>query len=164
MSDLRRAALFAVVALCALSTAAAAATTRLVITGAFDTSSDRVVSHEEACGHRSDGRLIYSSDPMRIGSRPPVARVEFFIRRYRGLGRYKATAPAPYGRTAVQIVTARNATTGVASGFYVATSGTISVTQAKSGSLIGTVHAKLRLQRGSARVSLDGSWHCRVGG
>jgi hypothetical protein len=60
-------------------------------------------------------------------------------------------------------------TTRVASGFYIATSGSVSVVQSKnvgrlghSGSVGGTVHAKLRLQRGSKRLRLDGSWHCRI--
>jgi hypothetical protein len=98
-----------------------------------------------------------------------VARVEFLIPHFHGRGRYDARMPAPYGRTAVQVVTGRNATTGVASGFYIATSGTVTVVQSKNvgrlghgGSVGGTVHAKLRLQRGSKRLRLDGSWHCRI--
>jgi hypothetical protein len=77
--------------------------------------------------------------------------------------------PAPYTRTAVQVVTARNAATGVAGGFYIATAGSVTVVQSKdvgrlrhSASAGGTVHAKLRLQRGSKRLRLDGTWHCRI--
>ena len=95
--------------------------------------------------------------------------VEFLIAHFRGRGRYDARIPAPYSRTAVQVVTARNPTTGVASGFYTATSGSVSVVESKnvgrlghSGSVGGTVHARLRVQRGSKRLRLDGSWHCRL--
>lgn len=109
------------------------------------------------------------SDAMRIGRGPAVARVELSIPHYRGRGRYDARIPAPHGRTAVQVVTGRNAATGVASGFYVATSGSVTVVQSEnvgrlrhSGSVSGTVHAKLRLQRGSKRLRLEGSWHCRI--
>ena len=113
--------------------------------------------------------LSYQSEALRIGRGPAVARVEFLIPHYRGRGRYDARIPAPYNRTAVQVVAARNATTGVVSGFYVATSGSVSVVESKnvgrvgySGSVGGTVHARLRLQRGSKRLRLDGSWHCRI--
>jgi hypothetical protein len=67
------------------------------------------------------------------------------------------------------VVTGRNATTGVASGFYIATSGSVTVVQSRnvgrqghSGSVSGSVHAKLRLQRGSKRLRLDGNWRCRI--
>jgi hypothetical protein len=57
----------------------------------------------------------------------------------------------------------------MAGGFYVATAGSVSVVESKnvgrvghSGSVGGTVHARLRLQRGSKRLRLDGSWHCRI--
>ena len=113
--------------------------------------------------------LIYESEALRIGRGPAVARVEFRIPHFRGLGRYDARMPAPYSRTAVQVVTARNATTGIASGFYIATSGSVSVVESKnvgrvghSGAVAGAVHARLRLQRGSKRLRLDGSWHCRI--
>jgi hypothetical protein len=161
---------FATVA--AASTAAAAsAPGRLVITGAFRaTSAHAASSGYESCGFRSKARkLIYQGEALRIGRGPGVARVEFLIPHYHGRGRYDARIPAPYSRTAVQVVTARNATTGVASGFYIATSGSVSVTQSKnvgrpgrSGSVGGTVHAKLRMQRGSKRLRLDGSWRCRI--
>jgi hypothetical protein len=95
--------------------------------------------------------------------------VEFLIPHYRGRGRYDARIPAPYSRTAVQVATGRNGATGVASGFYIATAGQVTVARSRnvgrlgqSGSVGGTVHAKLRLQGGSKRLRLDGSWHCRI--
>lgn len=151
--------------------ASAALQTRLAISGAFHTTSARAVtSSEEACGFRTEARtLIYQSEALRIGPGRAVARVTFLIRHYRGPGRYDARMPAPYGRTAVQVVTGRNATTGVATGVYVATSGSVSIVQAKnvglrrqSGSAGGAVRARLRLQRGSKGLRLDGSWHCRI--
>jgi hypothetical protein len=152
------------------SAAAAAGQTRLVISGAFHTTSARVDSYDEGCGFRTKARLlIYQSDALRIGRGPAVARVEFLIPHFRGRGRYDARIPAPYSRTAVQVVTGRNATTGVGSGFYIARSGTVAVSQVKnvgqlgrSGSVSGTVHAGLRLQRGTRRLRLDGTWHCRI--
>jgi hypothetical protein len=151
---------------------AAAATdrTRLVISGAFHTTSARVVSSEEGCGFRTKARTLrYQSDALRIGRGPAVARVEFVIPHFHGRGRYDARVPAPYSRTAVQVVTGRNATTGVGSGFYIARSGVVVVSQAKnvgrlghSASVSGTVRARLRLQRGTKRLRLDGSWHCRI--
>ena len=105
---------------------------------------------------------------MRIGRGPAVARVEIFLPHYRDRGRYDARIFAPYGRTAVQVVTGSNATTG-AGGFYSATSGSVTVVQSKnvgrpwhSGSVSGTVHAKLRPKGSSKRLRLDGSWHCRI--
>lgn len=153
------------------SAAAAAVQTRLVISGAFHTTSARAVSsNEEGCGFRTKTRtLLYSSEALRVARGPAVARIAFLIPHYRGRRRYDAQVPAPYSRTAVQVVTARNATTGAASGFYIATSGSVAVLQAKnvgrqghSASLSGTVHARLRLQRGSRRLRLDGTWHCRI--
>jgi hypothetical protein len=153
------------------SAAAASVQTRLAISGAFQTTSARAVtSGEESCGFRTKARvLIYQSEALRVGRGPAVARVEFLIPHYRGRGRYDPRVPAPYSRTAVQVVTGRNATTGVASGFYIATSGSVSVEESKnvgrlghSGAVAGTVHARLRLQRGSKRLRLDGSWHCRL--
>lgn len=106
---------------------------------------------------------------MRIARGPAVARVEFAVPHYCGRGRYDAREPAPYSRTAVQVVTARNPTTSVASGFYIAISGRITIVQPTNvgrlghgGSVSGTVHAKLRLQRGSKRLRLDGNWQCRI--
>jgi hypothetical protein len=133
------------VVLTVASAAAAPGQTRLVISGAFHTTNARAVSNqEEGCGFRT-------------------------IPHFRGRRHYDARAPAPYGRTAVQVVTARNAATGVGSGFYIARSGTVAVSQAKnvgrlgrSGSVSGTVHGRLRLQRGTERLRLDGSWHCRL--
>ena len=155
-------------------TAAAGATvvkTRLVVSGAFHTTSvPSVTSQQEGCGFRTKARtLIYQSEAMRIGRGPAVASVEFLIPHFRGAGSYDARLPAPYSRTAVQVVTGRNAATGVASGFYIAKSGTVAVAQAKNvgrvgeaGSASGTVHVRLRLQRGTKRLRLDGSWHCRI--
>ena len=107
---------------------------------------------------------------MRIGRGPAGARVELTIPHYPGRGRYDARIPAPYSRTAVQVVTGRNATTGVASGFYTATSGSVTIGRSKNvgrlrhrGSVSGTVHVRLRLQRGSKRLRVDGNWHCRIG-
>jgi hypothetical protein len=153
------------------SAAAASVRTHLVISGAFRaTSAQAVTSNEEGCGYRARARtLIYGSEALRIGRGPAVARVEFVIPHYRGPGRYDARMPAPYGRTAVQVATGRNATTGAASGFYIATSGSVSVVQSKnvgrvgrSGSVAGTIHATLRLQRGSKGLRLEGSWSCRI--
>ena len=145
--------------------------TKLVVSGGFNTRSARsVTSLEEGCGFRSKTRmLIYGSEAMRIARGPAVARVEFLIPHIRGARRYDARIPAPYSRTAVQVVTGRNAATGVASGSYIAKSGTVVVTQAtnvgrvgEAGSVSGTVHARLRPQRGTTRLRLDGSWHCRI--
>lgn len=152
-------------------TASAAPKTRLVISGAFHATRARaLVAHEESCGFKTNASvLVYTSDAMRIGRGPAVARVEFLIPHYRGRGRYDARMPAPYSRTAVQVVTARNAATGVAGGFYIATAGSVTVVQSKdvgrlrhSASVGGTVHAKLQLQRGSKRLRLDGTWHCHI--
>jgi hypothetical protein len=95
--------------------------------------------------------------------------VQFLIRRFRGPARYAATMRAPYGRTAAQVVTGRNASTGVASAFYVATSGSVTILRAQdvgrrghSAELSGSVHAKLRKQGGSLRLRVDGAWHCRI--
>ena len=111
--------------------------------------------------------LVYESPAMHVGRGPAVARVELFIPHYGGPRRYKAKAPAPFGRTAVQVVTARNATTGAASDFYIATKGSVRVAHSvrrhgRIASLGGNVHARLRLQRGSSRLSLDGAWSCRI--
>jgi hypothetical protein len=154
----------------AVGSAAAATRTGLVISGAFQTTSAMAVSsNEDGCGLRRSRTLIYESEALRIGRGPAVARVEFFIPHYRGSRRYDARASAPYGRTAVQVVTGRNATTGIASGFYIATSGSVNVLRAEdvgrrghSASVSGTVHAKFRLQRGSQRLHVDGGWHCRI--
>jgi hypothetical protein len=152
-------------------TASAAPQTRLLISGAFQTTSARaVLAHDEACGFKTKARVLgYMSDAMRIGRGLGVARVEFTIPHYRGRARYDARIPAPYSRTAVQVVTGRNAATGAASGFYIATSGSVTVGQSKNvgraghgGSVSGTVHANLRLQRDSKRLRLDGNWHCRI--
>jgi hypothetical protein len=158
-------------ALVVTGAASAAPQTRLVISGAFHTTSARTLDgHDEGCGFRTKGRtLLYQSDAMRIGLGKAVARVTFTIPRYHGRGRYDARIPAPYGRTAVQVVTSRNATTGVASGFYIATSGEVAVLRSKnvgrleqSGSVSGTVRAGLRLERGWKRLRLEGSWLCRI--
>ena len=150
-------------------TAFAAPLTRLVISGALHTTSARVVAHDEGCGFKTKARILsYLSNAMRIGRGPAVARVEFFIPRYRGRGHYDARIPAPYNRTAVQVVIGRNATTGVGS-FYSATSGSVTVVQSKnvgrpwhSGLVSGTVHAKLRHKRSAKGLRVDGSWHCRI--
>ena len=148
-----------------------ASQTRLVVSGYLHTTSARALDgHDEACGFRTEARrLLYQSDSMRIGRGRAVARVEFTIPHSRDVGRYDARIAAPYGRTAVQVVTGRNATTGVGSGFYVATSGSVTVVQSRgvgrlghSGSVSGTVHAKLRLQHGSKRLRLGGNWQCRI--
>jgi hypothetical protein len=161
----------AVVGAAVASAAAAAVQTRLVISGVFRATSARAVSSNgEGCGFRTKNQtLLYSSEAFRVERGRAVARVEFLIPDYRGRRRYDARVPAPHSRTAVQVVTARNATTGVASGFYIATSGSVAVLRAKnvgrrgnSASLSGTVHARLHLQRGSRRLRLDGSWHCRI--
>jgi hypothetical protein len=151
-------------------TAFASPQTRLAVSGAFHTTSARLVARDESCGFKSKARILsYMSNAMRIGRGPAVARVELTIPHYRGRGRYDARIPARYSRTAIQVVTARNAATGVASGFYIATSGNVTVVRSKnvgrlwhSGSASGTVHAKLRLQRGSERLRLDGNWRCRI--
>ncbi len=89
--------------------------TALTISGALHATTRQTAVLEGGCGYRPNRTIIYGGDPLRLGGGPAVARVEFFIRRYRGPGRYDATAPAPYGRTAVQVVTGRNAATGTAS-------------------------------------------------
>jgi hypothetical protein len=149
--------------------AAHAPQTRFTLTGSFQAVSTRTRAHEEGCAHRSTGQLIYESDPIRLGRGPAVARVEFFVRRYRGARPYAATLPAPYYRTAVQVVTGRSAATGVASGFYVASSGRLWIRHAENvgrdgqtGWLEGTVRATLHVWRGDGRLRLAGHWRCRI--
>jgi len=99
----------AVVLAAVAGTAFAASQTRLVISGAFHTTSARLVARDESCGFRTKARILgYMSNAMRIGRGPAVARVEFTIPHYRGRGRYDARIPEPYSRTAVQVVTGRN--------------------------------------------------------
>jgi hypothetical protein len=161
--------LAAVLLVTAVGSATAATRTRLVIFGAFHTTSSRAVVWNESCSSRPNRTLLYESNPLRLGRSSAVATVQFFIRRFRGPAPYAATMRAPYGRTAVQVVTGRNASTGVASAFYVATSGSISVLRAKdvgrrghSAELSGSVHAKLRKQGGSQWLGVNGTWHCRI--
>jgi hypothetical protein len=150
--------------------AGAALRTHLRISGAFHTTSERAVDwSDEGCGYRPNGTLLYGSNALRIGRGPAVARVDFFIRHYRGPVKYDARGLAPYGRTTVQVVTARTAATGAASGFYIATSGNVTILQAKNvgrrghkGFASGTVRARLRLMGGSRRLRLAGTWHCRI--
>ena len=133
------------------STAAASVPVQLVISGAFHTTSARAVSSsEEGCGFRTKTRtLIYQSEALRIGRGPAVAgRVEFLIPQYRGRGRYNARIRAPYGGTAVQVVTGRNAATGVGNGFYVATFGSV---------------GRAVKERRSARAQRLGRRHCSCG-
>ena len=161
-----------VVAAFAVTAASAFATPNppLIISGGFNATSARVnAGTQPACGYRPGRTLIYSSAAMRVGRGPTVARIEFFVRDYRGVARYDATAAAPYHRTAVQVAFARNAASGIASGFYVATAGSVSVVRAKNvgrhgrwASLSGNVHATLVLQSGSAHLRLDGGWYCRI--
>jgi hypothetical protein len=141
----------------------------VTIAGAFQTGSKRAADRGERCRYRHDGTLIYRSDALRLRRGTAVARVRFFIRHYRGRGRYSATNPAPHGRTAVQVVTARDARTRVASRFYVAIRGIVTVLQAsdvgragRTASLAGAVHVKLRELGGSTHLRLDGTWHCRI--
>jgi len=99
-------------------TASAASQTRLAISGAFHTTSARLVARDESCGFRTKARILgYMSNAMRIGPGPAVARMEFTIPHYRGRGRYDARMPAPYSRTTVQVVTGRDGATGVATAF-----------------------------------------------
>jgi hypothetical protein len=163
------AALLLVAALLVAGLAGAASSSRLAITGGLRTSSARTVAHEEACASRPNHVVIYASDPMRLGKGPAVARVSFYIRRFRGRGRYPATTPGPHRRTAVLVSTARNAATGAATGFYVARLGTITVSQAHdvgraghAGSVSGTVHARLQRSGGTKRIRVDGTWRCRI--
>jgi hypothetical protein len=160
--------LTAVLLVTAVGSATAATRTRLVISGAFHTTSSRAVVWNESCGYRHR-TLLYESNPLQLGRSSVVATVQFFIRRFRGPVPYAATMRASYGRTAVQVVTGRNASTGVASAFYVATSGSVTVLRAKdvgrrghSAELSGSVHAKLRRQGGSQWLGVDGTWHCRI--
>lgn len=142
--------------------------TALTISGAIHASSRRIVGREGGCGYRPNRTIIYGGDPMLVGSGPGVARVEFFIRRFHGLpGPYDATGPAPYGRTTVQVVTGRGAAAGIATAFYVATSGKITILEAgnlglkgRQGYLRGTVHAALH--DGARRVRVDGTWRCNI--
>lgn len=166
----RASLVIAAVFLATVAGAAAAARTHLVISGAFHTSSARAVRGTfENCGYGQTRTLGYASQAFRIGRGPAVAWVQISFPRFRGRGRYKPTAPAPYGRTALQVVVGGNATAGAGGGFYVATSGTITVLGAKNvgrkhhaGSLNGTVHARLRLKGGTKRLRLVGSWQCRI--
>jgi hypothetical protein len=149
--------------------AGAATSSRLAITGAIRTWSARAVVHEETCAYRPNHVVIYASDPMRLGKGPAVARVSFYIRRFKGRGRYPATTPGPHRRTAVLVSTARNAATGAATGFYVARAGTIIVSQAHDvgrvghgGTVSGVVHALLQRSGGTKRIRVDGTWRCRI--
>jgi len=167
--DAGTAALLLLAALLVAGLAGAAGSSRLAITGSIRTSSARAVAHEEACASRPNHVVIYASDPMRLGKGPSVARVSFYIRRFRGRGRYPATTPGPHRRTAVLVSTARNAATGAATGFYVARSGTITVSQAHavgraghSGSVSGVVHALLQRSTGAKPIRVDGTWRCRI--
>jgi hypothetical protein len=147
----------------------AAIESRLVISGALKASTQRVAGHEEGCGYRPDGTLLYQSDPLLIGSGSAVARVEFFIRHYRGSGTYSAVAPAPYNRTAVQIVAADDAARGVGSAFFVATKGVVDITGSRrvgetgrAATVAGTIRATLHQRHGTRRLALSGKWRCGI--
>jgi hypothetical protein len=149
--------------------AKAATESRLVIRGALMASTQRVAAHEESCGYRADGTLLYQSDPLLVGSGSAVARVELFIRHYRGRGTYSAVAPTPYKRAAAQVVTADDAARGVGSAFFVASDGTLAISAARGvgargerATLAGKVRATLQQQHGTARLVLSGSWHCEI--
>ena len=158
------------------ASASAAPETPLMISGAFHaTSAQTAAGTYGGCGFRPDGTLVYDSAAMRIGRGAEVARVGFVVRDYRGPGRYNAAArydgraAANYQQTPVEVSTADNATTGVASSRYSATSGILRVVRATNvgrrghwASLSGTVYARLRLRRGSARLRFVGNWQCRI--
>jgi hypothetical protein len=121
------------------------------------------------CRFRGNPRtLVYQSNAFpivrgrAISRLAAVARLELVIPGYHGRGSYGARLPAPYGRPAVPVVTARRAATGAASGFYVATAGSVSIVRERSGFLAGTVYARLRLQGGTKQASLNGSWSCHI--
>ena len=160
------AAAFAVV----VAAASASADERLVVSGDFHATSARAVDGTYwGCGLRPGGTLAFWGNAMRIGRGPEVARVYFLVRHYHGLGRYAATAPGFSHRTAVLVTTAKNGTSGVGTGFYVATEGSLHVARAKNvgrrghwASLGGTVQARLHLQRGSGHLRLSGTWQCRI--
>jgi len=58
----------AVVLAAVAGTAFAASQTRLVISGAFHTTSARLVARDESCGFRTKARILgYMSNAMRIG-------------------------------------------------------------------------------------------------
>lgn len=165
--------LLVVVAVLAVMVAAASAAPeeRLVVSGSFRATSERSVDGTYwGCGIQPGGTLTFWGNAMRIvGRGPQVARVYFRVQHYRGLGRYSATAPAPYHRTAVQVTTAKNGASGVGTGFYVANKGSLRIVRAKNvgrrghwASLSGTVQARLRLQRGSKHLRLAGTWQCQI--
>jgi hypothetical protein len=122
------------------------------------------------CGYRrSSHRLLFSSPTMRLaGGR--VVRVSFTLNGYHGIGRYSATRPhVAYGRTPVQAATARNASTGAASAFFLAREGGVSISyshdidqQGHYGFLAGTVHATLIDARSGRVAALSGGWECSI--
>jgi hypothetical protein len=118
---------------------------------------------------RASNRLLFSSPTMFL-TRAKVVRVSFTLNGYHGLGRYSATTPrVAYGRTPVQAVTARNASTGAASAFFLARNGSVSIAytnnvnrKGRYGFLAGTVHVTLIDAQGGRAATLNGGWECSI--
>jgi hypothetical protein len=143
----------------------------LRLDGALHASSARSLAFDyPACGYRSAShRLLFSSSTMHLTG-AAVVRVSFTLHGYHGIGRYSATRPrVAYGRTPVQASTARNASTGAASAFFLARGGSVSIAythdidrRGRYGFLAGTVQATLVDARSHRVATLSGSWECSV--
>jgi hypothetical protein len=141
----------------------------LHVSGALQTNALRSNPDEfPTCAYRASTRtFLFESAAMRLRG-TEVARVAFTIRTFAGAGGYSATRPRiEYGRTPVQVATARNVTTGAASDFFYATGGTVTIDYTHEigrrghyGFAAGTVSAKLSEPRSQKPITLTGSWTC----
>ena len=139
----------------------------LALSGALQTSSARVVSSDPGCGTGvRRGAFIFESGAMTLGSGPAVARVSFELRHFAGPGVYSAREPrVDYRRTPLQVVTARNASRGAGSNWFLARRGTIRVkSMRKIGRrafrVEGSVSAVL-VDESGRHTRLRGTWRCR---
>lgn len=150
-----------------------------VLSGALKTSSARVVGTNGGCGYVRRLRLFsssgfryrvlrVSSGAMGLGSGPRVAAVSISVPNFHGPGIYDARRPVvEYDRTPVQVVIARNATTGIGSGWFQAGKGSVQVLRARDvgrpgrdGHVAGSVNVLLG-DRGKV-VRLRGTWSCTI--
>jgi hypothetical protein len=72
-----------------------------------------------------------------------------------------------YGRTPVQVATARHVTTGAAKGFFNATGGTVTIDYMHAigrrghyGFVAGSVSARLSERKSQRTIMLTGNWTC----
>jgi hypothetical protein len=164
---MRLAVLASLVVAASASAAAPRDGDNLELTGALRTSSEKVVDTSGGCGTGLRRRaLIFASGAMQLGRGPAVARVAFELRRFRGPGTYSALTPrVDYGRTPLYVTTARNASTGAGSAWFLARRGTIRVVRVTALapgvlSVAGNVRAVLADEAGRV-VRLRGTWRCR---